>query len=78
MYATSTRNQPKLFCYNVGTTQHENDNDVGELFTKAAKDRQSRLVVFGGLHGYQHTGEPTGQSNAEKGVCSFFVGRSDV
>lgn len=40
----------------------------------AAKDKASKLVVFGGVHGYDGSGEPTGQDSKEKKACSFSMG----
>lgn len=74
MYAQATKKNKKLFGYKVATNQGENDPDIKALFTMAAKDKASKLVVFGGLHGYAVTGAPTGQTPDEKKICSFSMG----
>lgn len=71
MYSKHTSRFPHLYGYTQATDQDENDSDVADLYQAAAKDGAKRLVVFGGLHGYDPSGEPTGQTNAEKSVCSF-------
>ena len=48
----------------------ENTADVRDLFRLAARLRPTRkLVVMGGLHGYDPTGIPTAQRPAEKVVA---------
>lgn len=74
MYCVESKS--KVYGYNHATNQNENDNDIKELYSMVTKDSKSvrKLVVVGGLHGYNPTGEPTGQSNQEKNVCSFSMG----
>lgn len=74
MFARCTTKNAKLFGYTTATNQTENDADSAELFKTAARDHAKKLVVFGGLHGYDPSGAPTGQSVTEKGVCSFSMG----
>lgn len=74
MAATSTTKHPKLYGYTASTDQTENDADAKRIYGIATKDKASKLVIFGGLHGYEHTGIPTAQSPSEKGVCSFSMG----
>jgi hypothetical protein len=74
LHAGAAKKHPKVYGYSVSTDQNENDADIKELFAKAAKDKASKLVVFGGLHGYDPSGEPVSQTKAEKAVCSFAMG----
>jgi hypothetical protein len=74
LHATATKKHAHLYGYTQSTDQNENDPDIHELFTAAAKDKQKKLLVVGGLHGQVDTGIPTGQSASEKAVCSFKQG----
>lgn len=74
LHASATKKNPHLYGYTTYTSQDENDPDIKDLFSQAAKDKASKLVVLGGLHGYENTGEPTGQSRSEKKACSFSLG----
>lgn len=78
MHSSSTEKHPHLFGYTDITDQYENDADISDLYSTASKDKASKLVVIGGLHGYRDTGEPTGQNPSETGldlgdkkICSF-------
>lgn len=74
MPATFTPKHSKLYGYTASTDQTENDADASRIYSIATKDKASKLVIFGGLHGYENTGIPTAQSATEKGVCSFSMG----
>jgi hypothetical protein len=77
MFCSATPKHPKLYGYVKCVHQAENDADIKAIFQLAAKDKGSKLVVFGGLHGYHPTGAPTGQAPAEKKACSFALGDLD-
>jgi hypothetical protein len=74
LHASSTAKHPHLYAYAASTDQDENDPDIAELYKAAAKDKAKKLVVVGGLHGYDPTGEPVGQTNKQKKACSFSLG----
>jgi hypothetical protein len=74
LHASATKKHAHLYGYTLATDQAENDPDIHELFTAAAKDKAKKLLVVGGLHGYAKTGNPTGQDKKEKAVCSFSAG----
>lgn len=66
MIAKSSKD-PNVFGYDVETDQDENKSDVKELYHRATSSKPTRkLVVFGGLHGLDPTGVPSGQEPDEK------------
>src|SRR4051794_37182233 len=69
LHASATKKNPHLYGYTNVTNLSEVDPDIKELFTQAAKDKASKLVVLGGLHGIKNTGVPKGQAPQEN--CSF-------
>ncbi len=79
MYCTETKVNSKLYAYKKSTDQAENNSDMKELYSIAAKDKGAKLVVFGGLHGYDPSGEPTGQTLSEKkDICNFSMEDRDA
>ncbi len=77
MNSKETTPGSKLYGYDRETYQDENNEDIKNLYSITAKDKASKLLVIGGLHGYENTGEPTGQEASEKKVCSFSMGDQD-
>lgn len=73
-----------LFGYLKATDQNENDSDIKELYYLATSSsllsgtrRPKRLLVYGGVRGYKHTGLPTGQRPSEP-KYSFMLGDIDT
>jgi len=66
MNCVNTSKNSILYAYLDETDQNENDADIKDLYSLATKSRPTKkLVVFGGIHGYNHTGIPVGQENTE-------------
>jgi|GEM_PF-4481499 len=66
------KHKDTIFGYNVASDDDMYINDVKELYRMASKSRPTKkLVIFGGLHGYENSGEPVGQDNAEKADWSI-------